>query len=203
MHEILLEMLKSGAEVKESVLSWIGTVLDRNASRGRMRVDFQANASDGFFLTLNSVMLQLCLPFIDAGFTKTGMVNSLYIQFSKRFDLSKETRLTATDQEVGEWKSKQTAPAQFNFITECFFLTMRSLHLGLIKVFDRYNSLLRVLHENHSLRRELISRRSEWQGVRSQKVLSFLPFSFIFPLPFLTLSNRFLPRMPLHNTKQH
>lgn len=165
LHEIILEMLKAGPEVKEAVLAWLGTVLERNAKRAKMQVDIQSVASDGFFLTQNSVMLQLCLPFLDPGNTKVDLVNPAFLLVSPRFDLSKETRLIATEQEVAELRTKQLAnPPKFNFITECFFLTLWSFRLGFIKVLDRYKTLIRVLHDNISLRRNLLAQRSEWRG---------------------------------------
>ena len=58
-------MLTAGGKAKEAVLDWIGAVLKYNVARTMMQADRQKSSSDGFMLNLSSVMLQLCVPFLD------------------------------------------------------------------------------------------------------------------------------------------
>lgn len=52
---------------------------------------------------------------------------------SSRIDSSADTKLAATSEEVKQYVEKIGSQEQkpFSFITECFFLTLRSLHLGM------------------------------------------------------------------------
>jgi hypothetical protein len=52
---------------------------------------------------------------------------------SSRFDSSADTKLAATSDEVKQYVEKIGSQEKkpFSFITECFFLTLRSLHLGM------------------------------------------------------------------------
>lgn len=50
----------------------------------------------------------------------------------------------------------------FNFISHCFYLTARGLHLGLLKTCARYSGLLRDLNVVHGVRRLCWSSLVPW-----------------------------------------
>jgi hypothetical protein len=41
----------------------------------------------------------------------------------------------------------------FNFITNCYFMTLRALHIGLLRVIMRYGPLVRDLSNSRGVRR--------------------------------------------------
>lgn len=72
LHRIFLNLLKKSSEVKTKTLNWIGKCLETNAARGKlwnihappeMNPANFTTVSDGFMLTLASVLLKLCVPF--------------------------------------------------------------------------------------------------------------------------------------------
>jgi hypothetical protein len=54
----------------------------------------------------------------------------------------------------------------YNFVTECFFLTLRCLHVGYLRTCTRYVSLLRSVHEQQQIHKDLLQRRPEWITVQ-------------------------------------
>lgn len=54
-----------------------------------------------------------------------------------------ELRLAATPQEFKQWAGEPATgqPQQFHFITECFFMTAYSLHLGVVKLVGKVKEL--------------------------------------------------------------
>jgi hypothetical protein len=76
------------------------------------------------------------------------MIDPEYFIKSNRLNIENETRLAMSLEEAKEWTKKRkeelantmhddNAEQTINFVTECFFLTMKSFHLGM-RVFSRY-----------------------------------------------------------------
>ncbi|XAR71279.1 Ubiquitin--protein ligase [Bertholletia excelsa] len=106
LSEVLLCLLKN-AETRESVLEYLGEVINKNASRAHIQVDPISCASSGMFVNLSAVMLRLCEPFLDANLTKKDKIDSKYVFYSTRLDLRSLTALHASSEEVAEWLDKE------------------------------------------------------------------------------------------------
>jgi ubiquitin conjugation factor E4 B len=210
--EIVYQLLKFSREHRDAVLSWLATVLDKNIARGRINADYVTTSTDGFLLNLCSVFLELCDPFMDPGYTKVGMIDSSYFVAHSRIDLSKETKLAATSDEVAAWVDKRNPnrwrhqgqspapnttsptitpqsptptptpenrappPASTpktegpNFITECFFLTLRTLHLGYLKTVHKLQTLMRQLKEEQNAKREMMTNKTPNMQIHLEKL---------------------------------
>jgi hypothetical protein len=114
---------------------------------------------------------------------------------SSRFDSSADTKLAAASDEVKQYVEKRSGEHKqpFSFITECFFLTLRSLHLGscacrdntpvaifqlltscvvlsatllagMLRTFGQYNGILRLEMEQKSVRDSLLERQQQETG---------------------------------------
>eukprot|EP01113_Clastostelium_recurvatum_P014474 TRINITY_DN1788_c0_g1_i3.p1 TRINITY_DN1788_c0_g1~~TRINITY_DN1788_c0_g1_i3.p1 ORF type:complete len:1204 (-),score=380.22 TRINITY_DN1788_c0_g1_i3:63-3674(-) len=59
--------------------------------------------------------------------------------------------------------SDTSVPAP-NFITECFFLTMRCMHLGYIKTLGRLEKLGKSYHDTNNAKKELEDSKPQWMG---------------------------------------
>ncbi|EFA77001.1 U box domain-containing protein [Heterostelium album PN500] len=166
LYQLVRSLLRSSPEAKEAFLVWICSAIDKNAGRTKMNVNAAEVASDGFALNLVAVMILLCEAFVDVSFSKVSMVDTNFLLNSKRHDLSSYTRLSATSEEVEEWqKSKQLEPSpNVNFITECFFVTLRCIHIALNPSFSKIKNISRALRENDNLKRNLNETRSSWQN---------------------------------------
>lgn len=101
-------------------------------------------------------------------------IDPAYPLISHRLDLTRETRLVYTSEELnayiekrwpGRTQRKEPHPSdpKFSFITEVFFFTLRSLHIGLLKTFSRYLALEQALKREQAIRRDFLASRNEWR----------------------------------------
>jgi hypothetical protein len=94
-------------------------------------------SSDSFMLNLGAVLLNLCEPFLDPKSKKYGvkLINEEFLR-------SDTTILPADMLVQSGTPGEDLLPAvhlrkshkEFNFVTRCFFLTLRCLSLGLLKL---------------------------------------------------------------------
>lgn len=170
LSELLRSLLKN-TDTRENVLEYLAEVINKNSSRAHIQVDPLSCASSGMFVNLSAVMLRLCEPFLDANLTKRDKIDPKYVFHSNRLDLSGLTALHASSEEVAEWLNKQklgkldgsrqhtdgenrllqsqeatssgsSDKTKYPFICECFFMTARVLHLGLLKAFSDFKHLV-------------------------------------------------------------
>ncbi|KAD6795992.1 hypothetical protein R6Q59_020126 [Mikania micrantha] len=146
--EVLRSLLKN-TSTRENVLQYIAEVINKNASRAHIQVDPLSSASSGMFVNLSAVMLRLCEPFLDANSTKKDKIDPKYVFYGSRLDFKELTALHASSEEVSEWlnKNNPSVPSQhestnYSFICECFFMTARVLHLGLLEAFSDFKHLV-------------------------------------------------------------
>ena len=52
-------------DAKEAMINWLATAVESSAGRSKMHRNVQHLPTDGFVLTLNSILLKLCDPFVD------------------------------------------------------------------------------------------------------------------------------------------
>lgn len=140
LHKIFHSLLKCSGETRHLTLLWIGKCLEANSSRGKLwnsQMDSSSTVSDGFMLNLGNILLRLCQPFSKYSDDKILKVDPTYCSAISINDndaklrnihingLNKETCLIPTPDNEEKIVSKK-----YNFITECFFLTHRTLDLG-------------------------------------------------------------------------
>lgn len=70
---IFNNILKSSPAAREKTLQFIAKSMEINIKRQGMQVDPRTVAGDGFMVNLQSVLLQLSTPFIDANYTKVSI----------------------------------------------------------------------------------------------------------------------------------
>lgn len=145
-----------------------------------MQANKQRCSSDGLMINLCGVLLLFCEPFLKPDFKKMHMVDPRYC-LAPRLDMSRDTRLSATDEDLKKWKeevegaqaaSDTPLPVRFvpnwpeedlkncteafphmmsstripyHFITESFFLTLRCMHIGIVRAITMYSSICRQL----------------------------------------------------------
>lgn len=157
--KIIHSMLVS-TESRDSCLSFIATVLQRNHRKAQLQVDDRQVASDGFMLNVMTVLQQLCAK------VKIEKVDNLYLHHPKsRIDISQESRLKLTTQEVGEWRQKLDRGNSWlepKFPTECFFMAIQAHHVALLPACRRHSRRQRALRDLTRMIEHLQSRESEW-----------------------------------------
>ena len=129
LFDIVNTLVRTAPEVREKVLDWFALVVNSNHKRRAMRIDMKTVSSDGFMINANTVLSQLCEPFIDVSFSKIDRVDVDYLRRNPRVDVKDETKINA-DQEQSDAYYNQKAEGTSNFISECFFLTVAAHHYG-------------------------------------------------------------------------
>jgi ubiquitin conjugation factor E4 A len=151
---------------------WVGECLRANAGRGKlwtseMGAIMSANfVSDGFMLNLSGVLLQFCLPFT------SGVKNSKLFKINPSYtactavevsedsriknvhlrDASKETCLV----ESVDPSERVCDVESFNFITDIFFITHKSMDLGLRVCHEKLVKINQELGRQQDMYREMI-----------------------------------------------
>ncbi|XP_020620204.1 ubiquitin conjugation factor E4 B-like [Orbicella faveolata] len=157
--KIIHSMLVS-TESRDACLKFMATVLQRNQRKAHLQVDDRQVASDGFMLNFMTVLQQLCAK------VKVEKVDSLYFHHPKsRIDISQESRLKLTSQEVAEWKQdldSKNAWLEPKFPTECFFMAIQVHHLAVLPACRRHLRRQRAHRDLTRMIEHLESHESEW-----------------------------------------
>lgn len=136
IHSILkqLLLLKQRPEAKELTMQWLTNLLQLNDARLSLNLNdplFMEMSfilsTDGFILNLISILIKFCQPFVDPKVDKLSSVELGYLSSSKRFNFTKQPKLADPIDKM-QIESKEN----FNFITECFFLTYYGLYIGFL-----------------------------------------------------------------------
>ncbi|KAL6763344.1 ubiquitin elongating factor core-domain-containing protein [Haematococcus lacustris] len=180
-----------GKSTRESMMSWLVVALEGNSERAKMRWDPRRGASHGFFWNLNQVLLRLCGPFLEPSspnFWKRVDVRFIAAN-SRGLDFSADTKLGASSAEDEAWRQQVAGPLmpspspsspgsappsgngsaaakgpQWHFICEVFFMTLKGLHLGLVKMVDDLDGYARALGPMTEDVRELEAQAAARQG---------------------------------------
>ena len=103
LYQMVMAIVKASPEAKEAVLQWFASVLHMNEDRAKMHIaDRTKISTEGFMSNILAVLLRLCDPIMDFGYTKIHLIDPEYFK-SKRIDISKLTKLNATPEEEKEY----------------------------------------------------------------------------------------------------
>lgn len=157
----IVKALIKDKDTQEQTFNWFSVAMSSNEKR--KMVWFVENrhleetlSSTGFVYNIASVLLSLCKPFMDPDCPLALKIDGTFLLSKHRMDLSKETRVVATDDEVTSWMDVRnldrinqyrqaqassaadasSAPDEpiivsetFGTISEFFFLTLRAIHV--------------------------------------------------------------------------
>lgn len=148
-YNLMFALLKLGGSVRDGLLTWLGKCLVANRGRAKLSANHMLPvvfrslyASDGFFLTLCSVLLQLSSPFSSPTSTKLLKIQPTYCLAAKGAQanaLAMNVHMWGLDETmlVPHAESEEESDAaglsleeSYSFMTECFFMTHYCLKLG-------------------------------------------------------------------------
>eukprot|EP01117_Protostelium_nocturnum_P005529 TRINITY_DN1996_c0_g1_i3.p1 TRINITY_DN1996_c0_g1~~TRINITY_DN1996_c0_g1_i3.p1 ORF type:complete len:1038 (-),score=359.79 TRINITY_DN1996_c0_g1_i3:65-3178(-) len=165
VHALLKKIFTTDKEAKEFGLQWIALALQLNDARCGVSISDQLFvetslflSSDGFMVNLVDLLLRFCGPFLDLKAGKFKLIQSAYCNVSPRFDWSKQTKLCETPQ-----SSNPAVPSEFNFITEIFFMTYYSMHVGLHTIMERFTEYQKSYGQCLDFWKQRKSLVPEWQ----------------------------------------
>ncbi|KAJ3193063.1 hypothetical protein HK101_005502 [Irineochytrium annulatum] len=154
LHNMVMPIIKSGAEGRDGFLRFLSKAIQLNYPRGRMQVDRNIVSTDGFLFNIMKVCLKLAEPFTDPRFSKLHLIDpSFYIRTEPLLPLKEGTTLINADKDAFEayqksWNEQHGSTAkEINFVTNVFFLTMASHHYGLLSSIRNYSNFARQLGE--------------------------------------------------------
>lgn len=146
--DLVTLLLKAGGPARERVLEWLEQAVQVNAERAKENPDVNVTSSNGMMVNLTTVLLRLCGPFLPPDpKNKDALINLDYVATQNVVFPFDATRLLGHSDDAHQVDDRRplSTPNPFNFITRCYFLTARSLHLGPVAMMGQYMRLLRQL----------------------------------------------------------
>lgn len=143
--ELLKLLLKAGGATRESVLTWLEQAVAVNAERAKESPDANVTSTNGTMLNLTMVLLRLCGPFLSPDAKKTHLINAAFLEAQSAVFPFDATKLLGNTSDVDERRLMTGSNGEFNFITRCYFITARAMHLGPVAAMGQYMRLLRQL----------------------------------------------------------
>ena len=149
------------------MLAYLARVIDLNQKRSRLQVNRAEVSTDGFMHNILQVCKLLCNPLLDANYSKLALIDTSYLPFQCRFDVSEETCINASkdayDSFVKAWKEEHPNPGPANFVTEIFFITIAYHHFGLLSTIRYYKNFMKELEEMQTTNDRYVSGRMSGQ----------------------------------------
>ncbi|XP_058788728.1 ubiquitin conjugation factor E4 B [Phymastichus coffea] len=161
LYQIVHSILAYSA-CRETAVAYLAALLRNNEKRTQIQTDEYTLAGDGFALNVLSVLQMLSVKI------KLDTVDPMYPFHPECLvDISNETRLKLTSQEVTDWREElQKAGhnwSKVKFPTQCWFLTLHCHHIALIPAIQKYQKKTRTLRELQKMLDELQASEPQWK----------------------------------------
>eukprot|EP01104_Vermistella_antarctica_P015755 TRINITY_DN5239_c3_g1_i1.p1 TRINITY_DN5239_c3_g1~~TRINITY_DN5239_c3_g1_i1.p1 ORF type:complete len:1278 (+),score=450.43 TRINITY_DN5239_c3_g1_i1:198-4031(+) len=102
LKRVFLQFLKASTLSRNRLLDYVAKTLAMNVNRAKTQYDKKLVSSHGFMMMITSVMVKLCPPFLIPA--KISAIDVEYLtSAASRIDVTGETKLVASAEEVGEW----------------------------------------------------------------------------------------------------
>lgn len=173
-HRNMFDMFRNflrKSQTKVLFLTWVGDLMKEHAYAAKLWTHEQANHlqsvfhTDAIFLNLASILVRLALPFC---VRQDGAANEKWLKIDPTYcvatgtsdhlsrgvhmqGLDKETCIVSTSDESA---NSVEVSSSYNFISECFFLTHRSLYLGMHGLLAKFYRLNRDLNQLQNMYRD-------------------------------------------------
>ncbi|GAB5033245.1 ubiquitin conjugation factor e4 b [Nannochloropsis oceanica] len=158
--ELLPTLLKAGGICKSRTIQWLSESLALNLEAVKSQPNEQVKSSNTFLINLGSVLLGMCGNFVGDEKKRT-MIDERFLGDPKLNGGAFPPDLTmlkplAGGEDGGEGGAGAARGAgegkgEFNFLTQCMFLTWRALHLGMVACIEKHEGFRQWLGR---LRRE-------------------------------------------------
>jgi Ubiquitin elongating factor core len=215
-NQLLHNLIKAGADARNAVLQWFTDAMLVNVGATATRPDSSKVSCNSLLLNVSVALLKLCDPFVHDA-TKHYLIDAGFVTCAAAhqgmFTLTGDDAirpLGAPDDEAaasGGAASSGDAMDTYNpknpFITSLFFLTAKSLILGIASLLSQHENLLRHISHQHWM---ITSRNGDLQSdphfamfiarQRSNEVALFEPDMAKDTLRFLNLLAKILVNLP-------
>ena len=138
--ELLTTMLKAGGVCKARTVQWLCESLALNVEAEKSRPNEGLKSSDTFLINLGAVLLSMCGNFVGDE-KKRGMVEERFLGDLKGNGGAFPSDSTMLKPIAGGGEGGGGGGGgEFNFLTQCMFLTWRALHLGVVACIEKHDS---------------------------------------------------------------
>lgn len=173
LHTIFKGFLLVGGEVRTQMLDWIGACLHANQKRGQIwasqnQLQVQTTAPDSFMFGLCGILLRLCKPLIRPTF-KVLDVDPTYCAVIDAERKAKGVHMEAMDKEtclisLADESEQRRTSASYNFVTEVFYLTHKSVDLSYRIGIENFAHTSREMQRVQDMYRQMMGEDSQqWQ----------------------------------------
>ncbi|OQR99062.1 ubiquitin conjugation factor E4 [Achlya hypogyna] len=145
--DIFKSLLKAGPVCKERVLAWLAQALEVNQEMAKENPNPALTSTAGMLLNLSVVLLRLSGPFLPPSSTKHALIDPTFVAATPNPVFPADATRLVVAAAAGSAKTL----GDFNFITQCFYMTLEAVHLGPVATMGKYMRLLRQLSyvQNH------------------------------------------------------
>lgn len=155
-HQLIMNLIKGGAQAREQVVQWFVDCQLVNTGATAMRPDATKVSSTGLLLNVSMELLHLCDPFV-SNEAKHKLIDATFVSLSEPGKLIFPTtgddaipRLGETDDSPMDTSTADASYAPKNtFVPQVFFLTARSLALGIVPQLSSHENLIRHISHQH------------------------------------------------------
>ncbi|KAF5288784.1 hypothetical protein FQA39_LY15275 [Lamprigera yunnana] len=155
LHKLFHDVL-ANASSRDSMLTYLSTILKQNEKRAQLHVVPKRFAGDGFMLNLLSVLQMLSVK------VKLDKINFYYpFHPNSVVDIKMTLDLNLLHKKL--WTGKSRPWSEPKFSTQCWFLTLHCHHLALLPAVQKYQQRLRSMREIQKLLDETIAAEAQWR----------------------------------------
>lgn len=140
----LMKKLLRNKETKEKALQWFRLLVNKNTGYLRMMPQIGNLTGKSVFLNSIAVFLELCAPFLakpEEYRTGFGKIDPFYLLNKKYLDFGDYEKINSEQIE----ETKVDYDHEFNFVTECFFITHALIKIGYKKMMAVYTEGQHIL----------------------------------------------------------
>lgn len=123
-----------------------------------MNPSLMTNSSDGLCVNMCAILIELCGPFIDPlSELPWKRIENDYMTFGGKISFKDDTKLVLIpeDEEIlRDQVIQRRENKSYHFICECFFMTIKMLHLGTVKVILGMTNIVRRINELTEMKEE-------------------------------------------------
>lgn len=160
LHAIFLALI-SNTESRAQTLSYLAKLLNINEKRVQYNADERNLTKDGYMLNFMSVLQHLSVKI------KLDKIDAYYpYNPDALIKIRDDTKLRFTTQEFNDWLEELRKERKWEtpkFVTQCWFLTLHTHHLGIIPTIQRYSKRLRAIKELQRMVDDLKNTKAQWE----------------------------------------
>lgn len=138
--DLVTALLKAGGPCRSQTVLWIAQALALNLEAEKSRPNEGIKSSDTFLVNVGAVLLGMAGNFVGEEKKRAGIDDGFVRDLAGNAGAYPEDLTRLKPGPEGEGAKEGGGGGEYNFLTQCFFLTGRALHLGLVACVGKHMS---------------------------------------------------------------